>query len=110
MPVADTAGFIVAYPDGLIDGTGNRYWNIGWSFLPNTDDVAYLSVLIDTLVKNYSIDPNNVFASGLSMGGFMCHKVACEFPNKVAAIADISGSITYITLLWNILMGTFQSI
>jgi polyhydroxybutyrate depolymerase len=94
MPVADTAGFIVAYPDGLIDEMGNRYWNIGWSFLPNTNDVGYLSVLIDTLVKNYSINLNNVFASGLSMGGFMCHKLACELGNKVAAIADVSGSIT----------------
>ncbi len=93
MPVADTAGFIVAYPDGLKDSSGKEYWNIGWSF-PNTDDIGYLSVFIDTLVKRYSIDPKNVFASGLSVGGFMCHKLACELSNKIAAIADISGSIT----------------
>src|SRR3954462_12479473 len=38
MPIADTAGFIAAYPDGLKDGSGNRYWNVGL-LSPNTDDI-----------------------------------------------------------------------
>jgi polyhydroxybutyrate depolymerase len=94
MPIADTAGFLVAYPDGLKDSTGNEYWNVGWSFLPNTDDVGYLNALIDTLCNKYLVDPTCVFVSGFSNGGFMAHKLACELGNKVAAIASVSGGMT----------------
>jgi polyhydroxybutyrate depolymerase len=93
MPIADTAGFIAAWPDGLIDGFGNRYWNVS-VLNPNTDDVGFISAFIDSLCRWYAIDKGAVFASGLSNGGFMCHKLACELSNKIAAIASVSAAMT----------------
>ena len=52
--VADTAGFMVVYPDAV-----NRRWNSGifdnpnWP-TPNVDDVGFINALIDTLHHQYS--------------------------------------------------------
>jgi polyhydroxybutyrate depolymerase len=82
--VADTAGLFVAYPNG-IDGT----WNI--SSATGTDDVGFISALIDTVDLQYSIDLNRVYATGMSMGGFMSYRLACELSNRIAAIASVTG-------------------
>jgi len=94
MPIADTAGFVVAYPEGLVDPLGNQSWNVGWALQVNNDDVGFLSAFIDTMVHRYLLDPSAVFVSGISNGGFMAHRLACELSNKVAAIASVSGGMT----------------
>ena len=94
MPVADTAGFLVVYPDGLTDNSGYEYWNVGWAWEPNTDDVSFVSALIDTIHERYNIDENRVYASGFSNGGFMCYMVAAELSNKITAIGSVSGGMT----------------
>ncbi|MEO6165976.1 MAG: T9SS type A sorting domain-containing protein, partial [Chitinophagales bacterium] len=93
MPVADTAGFLVAYPNGLTDNLGNQYWNVGWSWLPNTDDVAFVSALIDTLHSRYNIDENRVYATGFSAGGFMSHILAAKLSTRITACASVSGGM-----------------
>ena len=52
--VADTAGFIVVYPNGI----GNA-WNSGFTppYNGGTDDVGFLSQLIDVMSAQYNIDP-----------------------------------------------------
>ena len=82
--VADTAGIIVAYPNGI-----DETWNI--SSITGTDDVGFISALIDTINLQYSIDLNRVFATGMSMGGFMSYRLACELSGKIAAIASVAG-------------------
>jgi polyhydroxybutyrate depolymerase len=96
MPVADTAGFLVAYPEGLVDNTGRQYWNAGIPGLPTThDDVAFLSNLIDALHNRFTIDKSRVYASGLSNGGYMCYRLAWQLSDKIAAIASVSGSMSH---------------
>src|SRR5258708_3826848 len=51
---ADSAGFIVVYPDGLRNPSGLRTWNAGKCCAMNaviykTDDVGYIANLIDTM-------------------------------------------------------------
>ena len=82
--IADQENFIVVYPNG-IDAT----WNIASP--AGVDDVGFISALIDTLDYQYNIDLNRVFASGMSMGGFMCYRLACELSNRIAAIASVTG-------------------
>jgi polyhydroxybutyrate depolymerase len=82
--VADTAGIIVVYPNGV-----NETWNI--SSLTGTDDVGFISDLIDTVDYQYNIDLNRVFATGMSMGGFMSYRLACELSGRIAAIASVAG-------------------
>ncbi len=87
--VADTAGFAICHPDGLLNS-----WNVGWDFGSKADDVGFLSALIDSLVAEFSIDPERVYACGMSNGGFMSYSLACELNNKVAAIASVTGSFS----------------
>jgi polyhydroxybutyrate depolymerase len=95
---ADTAGFIVVYPEGKVINN-NRTWNAGGCCQPattnNIDDVGFVSHLIDTLINNYSVDSLRVYASGSSNGALLCYRLACELPNKIAAIASISGTQEY---------------
>src|SRR5437773_5163863 len=60
--LADREGVIVVYPDGI-----RRHWNDGRSTIPDdVDDIAFISKLIDKLVSQYRIDPNRVYATGIS--------------------------------------------
>lgn len=90
--VADTAGFINVYPDGI----GNA-WNVGFGFAPyftGVDDVGFVNALIDTMMANYSVDANMVYATGMSNGGYLSNRLACELPNRIAAIASVTGPMT----------------
>jgi polyhydroxybutyrate depolymerase len=93
--IADREGFVVAYPKGYLN-----MWNAGgpyeqWSY--GTDDLAFISALIDTLAAHYPIDPARVFVTGHSNGAYMTYRVARSLWNKVAAIAPLEGSELRIT-------------
>ncbi len=87
--IADTANFIVVYPDGI----GNS-WNVGLPGGSTADDVGFISALIDTLHQDYNIDLNRVYGAGFSNGGFLCYRLACELGNRIAAIASVAGTMT----------------
>lgn len=91
-PIADTAGFLLVCPNGTLDNQGQRFWN---TFLGNSpvDDVAFLSGLIDTLAAEYDIDPNRIYSTGMSNGGFMSYSLACELSDRITAIASVTGSM-----------------
>ena len=86
--VADTAGFIVVYPNAV-----NTAWNCGISGPPNVNDVGFIDTLIDTLSAHYRIDITRIYCCGLSMGGHMSNRLACELSNRIAAIASVVGTM-----------------
>ena len=47
--------------------------------------------LLDETEKNYSVDTDREYLTGLSMGGFGTWALATENPNRFAAIAPICG-------------------
>lgn len=83
---AEKAGFIVAYPDGL-----NRAWNDGTG-PRQQDDVAFARELIQSLATRYHIDPRRVYATGISNGGGMTNRLACELADQIAAIGPVAGA------------------
>lgn len=87
--IADTAGFIVAYPDGV-----NNSWNVGFAGGSTANDVGFLLALTDTLHIRYNIDLSRVYATGFSNGGFMSYRLACESSDRIAAIAPVAGTMT----------------
>lgn len=92
-PLADTAGFIVAHPDGSIEPNLNqRFWNYGNVLSSNVDDVGFLEALIDTISAHYSINANRVYCAGMSNGGFMSYYLACR-SSRFAAIGSVTGSM-----------------
>lgn len=92
--IADTAGFIVAYPEGLPDGGGLRQWNSGYG--TGTDDVGYINRLLDSIAANYSVNQQRIYSTGLSNGGIMSNTLACELNGRIAAIAGVAGTMSWL--------------
>lgn len=90
MPIADTAKFLVLSPDGTSQ-FGNQFWNAGFGSGPN--DVQFISNLIDSVKLNYNIDLNSIYSCGMSNGGIMSYYLACNLPNRIAAIASVTGDM-----------------
>lgn len=86
--VADNYRFIVVYPNGI-----DEAWNV--TSTTGVDDVGFISDLIDSLDAAYSIDLERVYATGMSMGGFMSYRLACELSNRIAAIAPVAGLLAF---------------
>jgi len=59
-----------------------------WS---SPDRLAGLVALLDHLQKTLRVDPDRVYLTGLSMGGFGTWALAAEQPKRFAAIAPICG-------------------
>ena len=95
--VADSAGFIVVYPQGSFVN-GYSYWNsmIATEGSKGTaDDVGFISILIDEISSNYNIDLNKVYACGYSNGGDMAISLACYLSDKISAVAPVSGLMSF---------------
>lgn len=73
--------FVVVSPQAFPGGT---WW---------TDDAlpALEALLLDVLA-NYAIDPERVYLTGLSMGGYGSWYLATAYPQYFAAVISISGS------------------
>jgi predicted peptidase len=50
-----------------------------------------LQALLKKLLTKYRIDPERIYLSGLSMGGFGTWSWACAYPDQFAAIAPVCG-------------------
>jgi poly(3-hydroxybutyrate) depolymerase len=79
--VADTAKFLVVYPQG----EGNS-WDIS-----GNKDTDFISAIIESMVTRYGTDRNRVYVTGFSMGGMMSYHAANKIANKIAAIGPVSG-------------------
>lgn len=88
--LADQERFIVAYPAGV-----NRHWNDGLdgTTLSTENDVAFISAMIDDIQKKQKIDSRRIYATGISNGGFMSQRLACELSHKIAAVASVASTI-----------------
>jgi polyhydroxybutyrate depolymerase len=95
--IADTANFLVVHPQGTLDNTNTTHFNVGWGG-STVDDVGFTEALIDSLSAAYSIDQNRIYAVGMSNGGFMSFRLACDLSAKIAAVGSVTGSMTPSTL------------
>lgn len=93
---AQTRGYLVAMPDGLIDGNQRRFWDATDACCNSTgepvDDVTYLNAVLNDVVAQYNIDPARIYVIGHSNGGFMAHRLACEIGDRIAAILSLAGA------------------
>ena len=93
--LADTEGFVLVYPQGT-DLDGTSHWNSGLPSEDNksdADDFGFVNALIDHLSATYSVDPNRVYATGYSNGGFMSYSLACYHSDRFAAIAPVASTM-----------------
>ena len=90
-PIADREKVIIVCPQGI-----NRSWNDGRgtpAHEKGINDVKFINQLISYILKTYNADPARVYLTGMSNGGFMTSRLACELPDRVAAIAVVAASM-----------------
>ena len=86
--------FIVAYPQGLY-----TQWNDGREIFQSrthrkkTDDTGFISKMIDAIGGKYNIDKGRVYVAGISNGGFMALRLACELSHKITAVAAVTATM-----------------
>lgn len=88
--IADTARFIVVYPDGLPQApiNGDLGWDVGGA---TDDDLTLFKAIIDTMYTTYKINKSRVYLCGFSMGGMESYHVSNVAANTFAAFGSASG-------------------
>jgi polyhydroxybutyrate depolymerase len=95
--LADQYGFGVVYPSA-----SSFDWNdcskVGDFKVDEheLDHVKFLTLLTDKLIAENGFDPQRVFATGVSSGGFMSLRLAIEAPARFRAVAAVSSNLPVI--------------
>lgn len=91
--LADEQGFIVVYPNGV----GN-HWNDGRTGdigrYSSADDVGFFDALIDALLTTYNIDESRIYSTGISNGGLMSYRLACDLSHRFAGVAPVAANMS----------------
>lgn len=90
--LAAEQGFIVVTPKGapVPSNRGRPSWNVDL-LEGDPDDVVFIRGLIGLLSEQYSIDSSRIYAAGMSGGGRMSSRVACDLADLVAAVGPVAG-------------------
>lgn len=88
--IAETKGFLVVAPDGEWFETQGRSWAARSLLDPPVDDVAFVEGLLGSLSNDYALDTNRIYVVGNSQGGSMAYRLACELPERLAAVAAVA--------------------
>lgn len=84
--------FILVYPNAL---------DRSWALTPDKmiKDLAFFDALLAKLEADYKIDPDRIYLTGMSNGGYFAHFVGKERSKVIAAVACHSGALGLQTLL-----------
>ncbi|WP_284619349.1 extracellular catalytic domain type 1 short-chain-length polyhydroxyalkanoate depolymerase [Aquabacterium humicola] len=95
---ADSAGFLVVYPNGYSRLPGGKFatWNAGNCCGDARDraidDVGFLREVVATVQRRHPVDAQRIFAVGMSNGGMMSYRLACEAADVFRAVASVAGT------------------
>jgi polyhydroxybutyrate depolymerase len=92
---SESHGYLAVYPDGRLGPDGLRFWtatDANWNVpgMPDVDSV-YIEAVIDDVIKRYNVDTQRIYVVGVSNGGFMAHRLACDIGDRLAAIISVAG-------------------
>ena len=95
---SDREGFIVAFPNGIspLESGLLATWNAGTCCSPardrNIDDVGFIRKMIERISSQLDIDRDEIFATGMSNGGLMAIRLACDMSDTLKAVASVAGT------------------
>jgi polyhydroxybutyrate depolymerase len=94
---AEKYDFLLVAPDGTGKAkdvllTWNVEFGFGYANENNVDDYGFINKLLQKIEKDYKIDENRIYATGLSNGAIFCHFLAAQPENRIAAIAPVVGT------------------
>jgi polyhydroxybutyrate depolymerase len=67
---------------------------VTWNAILDPDgvnDIDYISAAIDAVDRKVPVDRKQIFATGMSGGGRMSSRIACELSDQIAAVAPVAG-------------------
>jgi polyhydroxybutyrate depolymerase len=85
-PIAEKEKFIVVCP------ASKHMWHDG-ADIHGIDDVKYIDKLITYIINTYHADATRIYITGISNGGFMTSRLACQLHKRIAAIAVVAASL-----------------
>lgn len=95
---AERAGFAVVFPNGHSRLPRGRLatWNAGGccgnARDTGSDDVAFIRAVVADVARRTPIDRQRIFATGMSNGGMMAYRLACEAADLFRAVAAVAGT------------------
>ncbi len=95
---SEAAGFIAVFPNGISQTQNGMLatWNAGNCCArardENVDDVGFLRALVADVSKRARIEPQRVYAIGMSNGAMMSYRLACEAGDVFHGIMAVSGT------------------
>ncbi|MBI5722172.1 MAG: prolyl oligopeptidase family serine peptidase [Burkholderiales bacterium] len=95
---AEQAGFVAVFPNGYSRLPGGRFatWNAGGCCGDardrRVDDVGFIRAVVEQVKQRVAIDARRIFATGMSNGGMMSHRLACDAADLFAAVASVAGT------------------
>lgn len=88
----DARGWIGVYPAGIANS-----WNAGTccgdASATGVDDVGFIHAVVDDVARHGCIDPRRIYATGMSNGGHMSFRLACDAADRFAAVAPVAGAM-----------------
>lgn len=89
---ADEVGFIAVHAEGIgVEQSWNAGACCGVAMLSGVDDVAFVNTMLDQIESRLCVDTRRIFATGMSNGGFLSHRLACELSSRIAAVSPVAG-------------------
>jgi polyhydroxybutyrate depolymerase len=92
--LAEKERFIAVAPDGV-----EKNWNDGRTdvrdvaaFSKNIDDVGFLVTVLDEIGTHHRVDQSRVYSMGISNGAMMSARLACDRPDRFAAVGVVAGT------------------
>lgn len=81
----------------FLEGSGAiQTWNAGaccgYALANDIDDVAYVQAVLDDIEANDNVDSARIYATGMSNGGMMSHRLACAVADRISGIAAVTGA------------------
>jgi len=89
---AARGGFVVVAPEGI-----SRSWNAGACCGPparrGIDDVGFVLTVLDEVEGHMRVDRDRVYATGISNGGMLTYRLACDASHRFAAVAPVAATL-----------------
>jgi polyhydroxybutyrate depolymerase len=95
---AEKAGYVAVFPNGFSRLRSGKLatWNsglcCGQARDRNIDDVGFVRAVVADVQQRLSIDRRRIYAQGMSNGGMLSYRLACEMADTFAAIAAVAGT------------------
>lgn len=95
---SERKGIVIVFPNGTskLQSGMLATWNAGkccgGARDNNVDDVGFIRQIVTHLTRQMNVDRGRIYSTGMSNGGLMSYRLACEMSDVFAGIAAVAGT------------------